>query len=187
MTIAIVTVEDAINAWIAAGSGFDADTNVIWAQQAAPRPATPYIALRMTLLEQHGQDWYDIRDAAVPAPGAEIDAVVRGVRKGTLNIACFGDAATGVNMPAMTLDNVMLAARLPSVRDALNIAQIGINGFSPIRSIDGGPTATVFEPRAILDCRFNVPTEVAETLTYIELVEVTDQITGEMFTVDSTP
>lgn len=188
MTIDFVAIEDAINTWVAAGSGLDVDDNVIWAQQKAPRPATPYISIRMMVLERFGIDWFIVQDASPPNPGAEIEHVVQGTRTGVLNLQCFADDGDGAASAMAILENVVLAATLPSVHEGLRVAKFGILNFGPVQSINGGPTATVFEPRAIVDCRFNTTAEVVETATYIEIVkDIENLTTGETFTVGPPP
>lgn len=63
-SLAWQTVEDAIQAWITAGSGLASD-HVIWAQQTAPRPTGEFISMRMLVLERAGRDWLDRYDNTV--------------------------------------------------------------------------------------------------------------------------
>jgi hypothetical protein len=55
------TIENAVHAWVMAGSGLAAD-KVIWAQQEGPRPSGTYVALRFMSVRQVGQDWADVED-----------------------------------------------------------------------------------------------------------------------------
>lgn len=55
------TIEDAVQAWIVAGSGLASD-HVVWSEQTAPRPQGEFISMRLTVLEQRGRDWFDRYD-----------------------------------------------------------------------------------------------------------------------------
>ncbi len=173
--IAWQAIHSAIRAWVvAAAPGW----SVIWSQQGGDRPVAPYIALRLREVRQVGQDWIDVVDAASPAPGAEIEHRVRGQRVVLLGIQAFAGAATGVHAPAAVLDAIRTAARLPSVHSELDAAGVGVLGFGAAQSIDGLVGATVFEPRGVMDARLMIVSEVSEFSTYIERVEVTNEITG---------
>ncbi|MBA3841180.1 MAG: hypothetical protein H0X39_00915 [Actinobacteria bacterium] len=63
--LAWASVEDAIQAWITAGSGLASD-HVVWAQQTAPRPVGEFISLRMTVFNRSGRDWRAREDNPVP-------------------------------------------------------------------------------------------------------------------------
>lgn len=63
------TVEDAIHAWVAAGSGLAA-TSVVWEAQQGPRPAGPYISMRLGGVEAQGRDWVEVE--AVPLVIADL-------------------------------------------------------------------------------------------------------------------
>lgn len=66
MTIpsAWTTIEDAIHAWIVAGTGLAASA-VIWEAQAAPRPTGAYVSMRLGGMEARGVDWLDVVDEAL--------------------------------------------------------------------------------------------------------------------------
>ncbi len=68
------TVEDAIWAWIVAGSGLAGD-HVTWAQQTAPRPSGEFISMRLTVLSRSGRDWLDRYDNVIALPTLTITAV----------------------------------------------------------------------------------------------------------------
>ena len=47
------------------GIAVEADGNVVWAEQGAPRPTGPYIAMRLTNIRPRGRDWTEaLKDGA---------------------------------------------------------------------------------------------------------------------------
>jgi hypothetical protein len=68
------TIEDAIQAWIVAGSGLAAD-HVTWSGQTAPRPVGEFISMTLTMLERRGRDWVDQADNVLVVPQLTISAV----------------------------------------------------------------------------------------------------------------
>lgn len=173
------TVEDAFHAWVSSASGIE----TIWSQQNAARPDKPYVAIQVMSIRRIGQDWQDVEDAAVPVPDATIDLKARGVRECLLQMQAFADSATGATMPLAVLESVVASAAHESNRVALNAAGIGIAAFTPIKAIDGVIGSANFEPRAVVESRFFLASEVAETGTHIDTVELTNIGTGNVFTV----
>jgi hypothetical protein len=180
------TIEDAFSAWIRAATGLP-DARVVWAQQAMPRPAAPYITMRITSLRRIGQDWLQVFDNPAPTPGNEIIHSSLGQREGTITLQAFGPAATGASSPAALLQAAVAGANLQSRRDALNTAGIGLAGFGPVQSIDGTLGSSVFEPRAIVEARFFLAEETQETGTFIEFVELENLTAGQSTYVPEDP
>jgi hypothetical protein len=176
------TIEDGIHAWVTSGSGLAA-SKVIWAQQDAPRPAAPYIAIRVQSVRAMGQDWIDIEDAADPQPGAEINHVARGMRELTVTLQAFGTAGIGSSSPTALLSRVVSAMRLPTSADALRAAGFSVGTVDPILSLDAVRGFSVFEPRAILTLRGFAVSEMTESGTYIEFLEVENLDTGDVFAI----
>ena len=184
MTIAWATIEDAIVAWVVAGSGIAAG-KVIWADQNGERPDAPYIDVRLDI-DSVGQDWLDTDDAAAPSPGAEIDMFSRGVRRLTITLRCFGGPAIGTVSPRARLDGVRSSRRLPSNVDALRVAGVGVASFSPIQSIGEALNSSKIEPRSMMTIIAFAASEVSETGTYVSDTEITDQVSvpDNVFTVE---
>lgn len=184
MSIEFTTVRAAIHAWVVAATGVAAD-RVRWAGQNAPRADRPYLALRFLAITPVGQDWHTTEDASPSVPGAELVMRARGVRRFTLRVQAFGDAV-GTNAPEDLLSNVIAARYLPTRADALRAGGVSVTQFGAVTVIDGLHNG-IFEPRATLDVRGLLSSEVVETATFIETVDITDEERGETFTVDSTP
>ena len=109
--------------------------------------------------------------------GEEIAHRQRGVREVTLTAQAFAGGATGAASAAALLHAAVSSCRLPTRAAALNTAGIGIASFGPVQSLDGW-FAKVFEPRAVLECRFFLSEEVSEFGTFIDYVEVENLTTG---------
>lgn len=179
MTISWTAVENAIQAWVVAGSGL-VGSKVIWAQQNSPRPDGTYIALRVTYIRRLGLDWLDVLDSDPVTPGAEIRQIARGVRECTLNIQCYNGDPMGDNSATARLHSVVSYAKFPSLRNMLNAAGVGLAHFESVNSIDGFTgVAGIFEPRSTLDCTFFLASEVVETNTYIQAVQEIGTVTDE--------
>jgi hypothetical protein len=182
--IAWTTAEAAIKAWAAAGSGLASD-HVIWSRQGGPRPSGAFISMSILSVRPVGRDWVHTRDATVPAEGAEIVHVAQGVREAALRLQCFAGTATGATTPQALLEAVVAAAKLPTRRAALIAAGVGILSMGTVLPIDGVIGSSVFEPRAVLEVRLLVSSEVTETGTFVESVEVTNDVTEESFSVEA--
>lgn len=171
-------IENAITAWIVAASGLAAD-HVWYEEEAQPRDSSPYITVTvMTDRNPGGGNWVETRDAPVPADGAEIEHVANGTVEWVLSIQAHrGASGIGSSSPRALLAKVRDKVDLPDIADALSAAGIGIGRFSPIRRIGRARTAAEFEPRASMDAVIFLASEVAQTGTYIERVNITGTVT----------
>ncbi len=174
-------VQAALHAWVVASTGLDA-SKVIWAAQEGGRPTGAYVSMRFMAIRPIGVDVVaridHSADTPAPAAGSEIERKVCGTRELVLSLQCFGGAAVGDVAPVSRLARVVAAAHLPSRRAAFRAARIGFLGAGPIQSLDG-VLGHSFEPRAVLDVRLSVVAEASEFGTYIESVELLNQLTGE--------
>lgn len=177
--IAWATVEDALRAWVVAGSGLP-DAKVLWSAQDMPRPIAPYAVVRVTSLRGVGQDWLDVEDNpdSTGSDGLEIVQKARGIRRCTLGLQYFADAATGSLGAVGVLDAVASASRLPSIREALTAAGIGLADLGQARSLDGVLNRAHLEPRAVADHVFYLASEVEEFGTIIETAAVEGTLTS---------
>ena len=166
------TIEDALRTAIVATTGLAAG-NVIWAQQDASRPAGAWISLAFLSLAEAGPPWLDVTEAVPPVDGAEILHTVRAQIVGSLEAQCFAGDATGAGSAVALLERVRERLRFPSVADPLVAAGVAVLDRGPVQQIGGGVlNSAVFEPRAVLVLRFSAASEVTETGTFIETVEV---------------
>lgn len=113
------------------------------------------------------------------AKGQELVAYTRGQWVGTLSIQCFASAATGTGDAMSVVSRIMMYARTGPIIRALNAAGIGISDFSPVKSIGQAISMTIFEPRAVMTCKFFLAAQLENYTTYIA------RVTGTTPTIDS--
>lgn len=118
------------------------------------------------------------------AAGAELQYIVRGYLRVTLEMHCHSAPGVGIDLATAILQRVRSRRMQPSQMDLLNAANIGLIEVERVRAVTGVRDALLFEPRAFLDVHFCVPSEEALTgPTVIETVDVTDQISGQTYPV----
>jgi hypothetical protein len=102
--------------------------------------------------------------------GAEIISRARGTRTATVSIQAFPAAGVvgGATSARALLELVRAHAALPTRREALRVAGIGLAPLGAVSSIDGVIGSALFEPRATLEATLHLASEVTETGTYIE-------------------
>lgn len=117
--------------------------------------------------------------------GQEINHVVRRYYSATLTIQCYAD----VTQPTGPLNAVALVhecqarSMLPSVRNALENAGCGVFDFGPLISNGEAINTTQFEPRAVVDARIWLTSQVSEPDTIIDNMVVTNTNSDEIGTV----
>ncbi len=185
--IAWTTVQAAIHAWVVSSSGLSAG-NVIWSDQPGPRPSSPYIVMAVTGLIRIGQDAKNVTAVPFPTPGAEININLRGTRVLVLGLQCFDGSPVGAASGVGILEDVRTKQRLPTTHGLLSAAGVNVTRCGDIGALTSGSLgAARFEPRALMEVRINLSSEVTELATYIEVAEVTDDTRHKTFIVDSTP
>lgn len=164
-------IEDAIIAWIRAGSGLNAEY-VLWESQNAPKPDADqdtdgtWISVNVLVLDTIGIDWRDYKDADNPQPGAELTVEAKGSRLCEIRLQCYTDPRhRRPNAGIQILDNVKLADRL---NDA-----VGFASFGPATFVGFERTKTIFEPRAVMTGQFFLVRGITGTATFIEFVDTT--------------
>ncbi len=137
-------------------------------------------------LTSSGSGVITISDAAnTLRAGAEILHVARGVTRLGLSLYCH--TATGVSMGAAMaiLRRVAEKSRLPSQKQILSDANIGLVSIERTRPLYGTKDALLFEPRAWVDIHMTLPYEVSETGTIIGRTDITNLLTGNVTRVEN--
>lgn len=95
-----------------------------------------------------------------------------------LTLECF--AVNGVSQDAAMnyLRRLISRSALPSMQAILSNGNVGLNQFDRVRFVKGVRDAVILEPRASLDVRLNVASEASEFGSTIDLVQLTNQLTG---------
>jgi len=167
-------IEDAIRAWVIAGTGLP-QGQVWFADQDIPASEQqPRVTIRIGGTVQRGLDEtrHDY-DAGRPA-GQEIEFSARGMRELTVDLQAFAPTLVGPGATARSLlAQAQVAISLPTIRDALNAAGLGVLQEGDIQRVPlvrGG----MQEDRATLAVLFAVQVQATERATFIETV-VLDQ------------
>lgn len=172
--ISWVALENAIHAWIVAGTQLAA-TQVLWAGQGGPQPAGVYAVLRLSELRRVGHDWRDVVEVVDPDPGEELEHHVRGPRTLNLSIQVFGAPLVGASRGAALLERALTARALPSIAEALRAGGVGVGAVDVITELDGDRDGQ-FESRALVDVTIHVAADLVELGTYIERAEVENDV-----------
>lgn len=125
-----------------------------------------------------------IATATTDRVGQGVIAYTRATWLVSMSIQCFASVAEGALDPVSILAKVMLRARTSPTITALDKAGIGINDFTPVKSIGSAVSMTVFEPRAVMDFKFFLAAQVENYGDYIARVKVTNGNNGRVTTLD---
>jgi hypothetical protein len=177
----VADMEDAIRAWVKAGTGFD-DAHVFFSDQKIERPsAGPYATIRVQSIEHLGaltdvNAYYDAgRD-----PGTEIELRVECQVNVVVQVQIWkGPTVSGSLAPSSVsvANQVQLAIELPSVREALDAAGMSPHTWTQVQNL-GALLGTAFEGRATFEVEFYAVMATSEYTGYIAEVDLTDTGTG---------
>jgi|SRR5579859_2887251 len=170
------TIEDAIQAWVKAGTGLD-DAKVIWSRQEGEQPSQPFVSMYRANLDTDGIDFVSsFTDLTRPA-GQEVEQRVQGNRQFMLSVNAYtAQEAIGNGSAFALMSKLKTSAALPSQIANLGDAGLSIFDFSQIRDLSAIDNA-LWESRAQLDIHFYVAESVSEYSGYIDEVHTTGTIT----------
>lgn len=132
----------------------------IWSDQNAPRPAKPYVALKLTNARSMNYDFYDDPDGLG-------NQKILGDREFTLSIQRFGDDSVQI------LQNFMDKLRKTTVLETLYSAKIALIDTSlPVTDISALLDKTQIEQRASVDLRFRFKQYTDDVIEVIETFEI---------------
>lgn len=130
----------------------------IWLDQSAPRPALPYVGIRITPFQAVNNDYYD-------APDTNGAMVIKGDREFTLNVQRYGPDSV------MVLSAFVDKLRKWSVIEDFMAAKIAVVDTAlPVTDISFAKDGVKYEPRAAVDIRFRVKSQIADVVELIETV-----------------
>ncbi len=158
-------------------SGVLSTVPVIWAEQNAAPPATPYVTLRIASTTQEGQD------AQLPPDPVTGDAEIVGNREFTLEIQAFGGdvSATTFGSTLDIISQLRSSLEVQSIRQQLrdgNVIYVDVLGSTNLSGII--PDTTRYEDRHALDVLMRTWSEVTDAdAGVIEKVEGTADESGE--------
>lgn len=133
---------------------------LIWLDQNAPRPALPYVGMKITPYRAINYDNYG-------DPDANGIAKITGQREFTLSIQRYGNDSVTV------LQDLMNNMRKITTQDAFVVKGIAIADTAmPVTDISIALDGVKFEPRAAVDFRFRIRSEILDDVGLIETVNV---------------
>lgn len=163
----LAQLETAIHTWVSVATGLPA-AKVIWRNQDGPRPARPFITIRMFDFQELGTGWTNRIDNPLPSPGQEIVYQARGQERVRISFEAITDAVTGNLSAPEYLRKIRGISKLPNVKALLVEAKLGPGVFGPITSLDFLVGKAQQLSRATMDCFAYIPTEFTQTGTFIE-------------------
>lgn len=174
-----------IHAWIYQAAGLP-DTQVIWTDQGAPRPASgPWISLALIVITPIGRPWEVFSETSSPTPNADLNRTQGAQRNALLSVQVFGASATDAGGPSgmQIIDNLSLATYDDGVRLALRDLGVSVLKIEATKAISGVINSTTFEPRAVVEIRLLLNSERTTQLAEIRTAEVTDEERAETITI----
>lgn len=133
----------------------------IWLDQSTPRPALPYVGMRINNRIRVKSDHYsDSDDEGV--------ITIAGDREFTLNVQRYGPDSVNV------LDSLADNLRKVTVIEAFAAKKIAvIETASQSLDISFSQDGVKYEPRASIDLRFRIRSSIADTVGYFDTVVTT--------------
>lgn len=177
----LVDIKAALSAWVVSASGLPAD-QVVWSKKSLGlKLPEPYVVLSARSLKQIGQaqirreerDPDDMYEEEV-AEGEELRISADSWSDLTVRIQAFGEDALGL------LETVKAKVVLPSIRDALVAANIGLNDLGPVTEEGGVPD----QARAVMEVVASVADTVSELEGYIDWATIEDNLSDPPSVVD---
>jgi hypothetical protein len=170
-------VEDAVRAWVLAGSGLAPDL-VFFADQDLPTSEVqPRISIRIGDGNRVGQAALQHTFDAGQPLGQEIQFAAQQMLEIVVDLQAFAPRTTGTPTARTVMASVLASLALPSVRDALNAAGLGVLEEGSVQRLPQVRSATN-EDRAIASVRLLVKQEATERTGYIASVESSGSVDG---------
>lgn len=149
--------------------------------------ATAQLALAGTAIDllDAGTGTYTVIDTdETLRVGEELELKTRGPRQAVISVQCFagaplsGDLAVGNDSPMARLERMIGYADRQSTIAALATAGVGVGAIDPVRSVGGFLGPATFEPRAVMQARLFLASEVEDFGSFVESVQATNSLTG---------
>lgn len=133
---------------------------VIWSDSNSPRPALPYVAMKVMGIRRVNSDWYS---ESIGVDGLQ---KVKGDREFTLNIQRFG--TTSVEALSSLADRL----RLTTIIEKFNTAKLPIVTAEDVVDVAALLDKAQIEPRASLDIFIRMKSSLTDNVGYIDTVEI---------------
>jgi hypothetical protein len=133
---------------------------LIWADGNSPRPALPYVAMKVMGIRRINGDW---RSESVGSDGLQ---TVKGDREFTLNIQRFG--TDSVESLSTLADKLRLTTNI----EKFNTAKLPIIDAEDVVDVAALLDNSQIEPRASLDVFLRLKSSLTDNVGYIDTVEI---------------
>jgi hypothetical protein len=165
----IGAVLGALKTWADARTGL---TFVLTGQQAAP-PALPYGTIQ--ILSGPVSDFADGQEHVYNSGADEIDYRIRNIGVATFRFQTYSQPQGVTTLAQYYLEQLVGSLNLPSTIE--DFAAVGISALSspPVTDISEA-IANETMGRATVDISFNVPTQVVEQVSYVDIVTGTGTV-----------
>lgn len=156
-----ITIEDALYSWVSVSTG----ATTVFLEQGAPRPATPYMTVKVVSLTPTGLD--SLVSVSDPlGPPNEATATYRGDREVSVSVQGIGPGAMDLCLTAANSLNKQ------SFVDSLAASGLFRRGLIPAVTDITALLETDYEERAQFDAIFALCDEYTDSVSLIETVEV---------------
>lgn len=156
------TAQSALSRMRSAASKWAASTGirVVWADQDGPRPASPFLTLRLSGLESVHED-------ALQPPDTAGHAHIAGSREAVLTVQVYGSNAIA------QASRLALSAHLPQPDlDSLGVCIVSVEQLGDVSAL----MDDAIEPRAVLDVVLRASSDIEDVTGLIESVTVTSEL-----------
>lgn len=133
---------------------------VIWADGNSPRPALPYVAMKVMGIRRINGDW---KSESVGLDGLQ---TVKGDREFTLNIQRYG--TDSVEALSTLADKLRLTTNI----DKFNNAKLPVIDAEDVVDVAALLDKSQIEPRASLDVFMRMKSSLTDNAGYIDTVEI---------------
>lgn len=132
---------------------------LIWQDGNAPRPALPYVAMKVMGMRRVNEDHYSEKLT-------DGNQTVKGDREFTLNIQRFGTASVE------SLDDLANRLRLNTIRDKFFTAKLPLISADDVVDVAALLDKSQIEPRASLDVFIRLKSVLLDNVGYIDTVVI---------------
>jgi hypothetical protein len=179
------SIENALQAWVKAATGFN-NAHAYWANPNVHRPpedGNPFAILEITDRTPVGLRPETAQiDHSTNPQGQEIELQARQVMDCGIRVQIYAPPLRGTRPgtprgaanAASLAEAIRLAAALPSVMDSLDAVGVSVHDMGQVHYVPE-VVGTDFEGRAVLDAKFYVSDFVSEFTGYIASVQLADQ------------
>lgn len=163
--LSFTNIENALHAWIVAGSGLVAD-NVLFERDENPRPVGQHIVITYDITPI-GQDWAQLE--------SNCDGFIeytRGMREVRVRLTCVGGEGVGDSSTTARLHGVLTYANRKDQLETFSESGLGYLRRGPITNF-AGRAGVKFEPRSQAEVIFSAAEQIEREVSPVEGVEVT--------------